>query len=76
MQGAGHIKNTHSLISRLIQCLHLMYSEVAWVLVSLESQVQPQIILDPYYLPKYFSISHDCDITQQKLKVYDMRYRL
>ena len=34
-----------------IQCLHLMYAEVAWVLVSSETQVQPQVILDPGYLP-------------------------
>ena len=32
---------------RHIQCLRLMYAEVAWVLASLGTQVQPQIILDP-----------------------------
>ena len=38
-----------------IQCLHLMYaSEVAWVLVSLGTQVQPQIILNPDYLCDFF----------------------
>ena len=42
-----------------IQCLHLMYAEVAWVLVSSETQVQPQIILDPDYLPDYLSNSYD-----------------
>ena len=34
-----------------------MTSEVAWVLVSSGTQVQPQIILDPDYL----SFSHDCE---------------
>ena len=42
-----------------MQCLHLMNSEVAWVLVSSESQVQPKIILDPDYLPDYLSLSYD-----------------
>ena len=36
-----------------------MNSEVAWVLVSSASQVQPQIILDPDYLPDYLSVSYD-----------------
>ena len=31
----------------------LMYAEEAWVLVSSGTQVQPQIILDPDYLPGY-----------------------
>ena len=31
---------------RQIQCLHLMYAEVALVLVSSAAQVQPQTILD------------------------------
>ena len=34
-------------IFRHIQCLHLMYSEVAWVLVSSETQVQRPIVLVP-----------------------------
>ena len=37
------------LIFRHIQCLHLINSEVAWVLVSSRTQVQSQIILDPDY---------------------------
>ena len=41
--------------------LNLVYSEVAWVLVSSETQVQPQIILDPDYPPDYFSVSYDYD---------------
>ena len=47
------------LTFRHIQCLHLMYAEVAWVLVSSGTQVQPQIIIDPDYLPDYLSISYD-----------------
>ena len=43
---AGHIKNTVVLIFRHIQYLHVMYSEVAWVLVSSGTQVQSQIIFD------------------------------
>ena len=35
-----------------------MYSEVAWVLVSSGTQVQPQVILDPDYLPDYLSVSY------------------
>ena len=47
LQEAGNIKNTGILIFKHIQYLHLMYSEVAWVLVSSGTQ----IILDPDYLP-------------------------
>ena len=36
-----------------------MYAEVAWVLVSSGTQVQPQIILNPDYLPDYPSVSYD-----------------
>ena len=36
-----------------------MYSQVAWVLISLEIQVQPQIMLSPDYLTDYFSVSYD-----------------
>ena len=66
LQEAGHRKNTAVLILWLIQCLHLMYAEVAWVLVSSTTQVQPQIILDPDYLPDHLSVSHDY-VTQNKL---------
>ena len=60
----SHIKNRvvlTILIFRYIQCLHLMYAEVGWVLVSLGPQVQLQLILDPGYLPDYLSISYDYD---------------
>ena len=36
-----------------------MYAEVAWVLVSLGTQVQPQVKLDPDYLPDYLSVYYD-----------------
>ena len=38
-----------------------MYAEVAWVLVSSGTQVQPQIIPDPDYLPDDLSVSYDYD---------------
>ena len=38
-----------------------MYSEVVWVLVSSGTQVQPQIIFDPDYVPEYLSVSYDYD---------------
>ena len=46
LQEAGRIKNIYYiyscfLIFRHIQCLHLMNSEVAWILVSSGTQVQP-----------------------------------
>ena len=63
LQEAGHIKNTVVLILRHIQCLHLMYSEVAWVLVSSGTHIQPQIILDPDYLPDYLSVYYDYGFT-------------
>ena len=47
------------LTFRHIQCLHLMYAEAAWVLVYSGTQVQPQVILAPDYLPDYLSVSYD-----------------
>ena len=38
-----------------------MYAEVACVLVSLGTQVQPQVILNPDYLPDYLTDSYDYD---------------
>ena len=38
-----------------------MYAEVAWLLVSSGTQVQPQVILDPDYLLDYIFISYDYD---------------
>ena len=59
LQEAGNIKNTVVLIFRHIHCLYLMYSEVAWVLVSSGTQFQPQIILDPDYCLDHLSVSYD-----------------
>ena len=53
-----------------IQCLHLMYAEVAWVLVSLGTQVQQQIIPDPDYFPDYLSVSYDYGEWQWFRKYY------
>ena len=64
----SHVKSTvvlNILTFRHIQCLHLMHAEVAWVLVSSETQVQPQVILDPDNLPDYLSVSYDHDILNQ-----------
>ena len=40
-----------------------MYSEVALVLVFLGTQVQPQIKLQPDYVPDYLSVSYDYIMT-------------
>ena len=72
LEEAGHTKNTVVLIFRHIQCLHLMYSEVAWVLVSSGTQVQPQIILVPDHLPENLSVSYhnDCrNIPRNKIPI-------
>ena len=55
------------LTFRHIQCLHLMYAEVVWVVVSSGTQVQPQVKLNPDYLPDYISVSYDYDHTRNKL---------
>ena len=70
-QETVHIKNTVALIFRHIQCLHLMNSEVAWLLVSSETQVQPQIILDPDYLPDYLSVYYEYDICESLKELSD-----
>ena len=54
----SHIENT-VWFSRNNQCLHLMNSEVAWVLVSLGTQAQPQIMLDPDHLSDYLYVFSD-----------------
>ena len=58
-----------------IQCLHLMYAEVAWALVSSGTQVQPQIIPDPGYLPDYLSISYDYAITKNNVVLQYIFYK-
>ena len=67
LQKAGHISWSQDsftvvltiLSFRHIQCLHFMYAEVASVLVSSGSQVQPQVICDLDYFPDYLSISYN-----------------
>ena len=51
LQEAGHIKNTVALIFWHSQCLHLMNSEVAWVLVS----------------PDCLSVSYDYVLTKKRV---------
>ena len=75
LQEVGHIKNTVAFIFRHIQCLHSMYSEVAWVLLSSGTQVQPQIIVHPDYLPDYFSVSYDFDFTSDSYAAYTLKYK-
>ena len=53
-----------------IQCLHLMYAEVAWVLASSGTQLQLQTIIDPDYLPDCPSVSYDYDVTELLWKEY------
>ena len=59
LQEADHVKNAVVLIFPHIHCLHFLYFEVAWVIVSSGTQVQLQIILDPDYLPDYLSVSYE-----------------
>ena len=42
-----------------LQHLHLISAEVAWVLVFSGTQVQPEIIPDPDYVPGHLSVSYD-----------------
>ena len=53
-----------------------MNFEVAWVLVSLGTQVQLQIILDPDYLQDYLSVSYDSDINKMRLNANKMRLNI
>ena len=66
LQKTGQIKNTVVLNIQHIPCSYLMYSEVAWALVSLRTQVHTQIILDPDYLSDCLSVSYDYDLKDQK----------
>ena len=61
LQEADDIKHVVVLIVQHIECLPLMYSEVAWALVLKNSgtQAQPQVILNPDYLPDYLSVFYD-----------------
>ena len=44
-----------------------MYAEVAWVLGYSVTQVQPQVLLDPDYLPDYLSVSYDYESNNQMM---------
>ena len=58
-----------------IQCLHVMYADVAWALVSSGTQVQPQTIPDPVYLPDYLSVSYDYAITKNNMVLQYIFYK-
>ena len=52
LQDAGHSHINDTVVLTIltfwhIKCLHLMYADVAWALVSSGTQVQLQIILNP-----------------------------
>ena len=50
-----------------------MYAEVAWILVSSGTQVQPQVILDPDYFPDYLFVSYyygNSKIVQKSLFIF------
>ena len=53
-----------------IQCLHLMYAEVVWAIVSSGTQVQLQIIPDPGNLPDHLSVSYDYVSDLHKLQFF------
>ena len=46
-----------------------MYAEIACVLVSLGTQFQAQVILDPDYLPNYLSAPNDYTCSHFKFKI-------
>ena len=66
LKEADHVKNTFVFTFRHIQCLHLMYPEVAWVLLSSETQVQQQIIFDPDYLFASYDYGYSNYVLQSK----------
>ena len=74
LQEVGHIRNTVFIFGH-IQFLHLMYFEVAWVLVSSRTQVRPQIMLDPDYLQDYLSVSYDYDLTSDSFAACTLKYK-
>ena len=51
-----------------------MNSEVAWVLVSSGTQVQPQIILDSDYLPDYLSVFYGLEYKNRKKSFYSCKW--
>ena len=70
LQEANHVNNAVVLIFLYFQCLHLMYSEVAGVLVvSSGIQVESQIIFEPDYVPDFLSVFYDYDIIESPLTI-------
>ena len=65
LQEFSHINKTVVLIFQYFYCLYLMYSDIAWVLVSSRTQVQLQIIIKPHYLPDHLSVSIDYGLTEE-----------
>ena len=62
LQETDPINYTIVLVSSHIQCFfNLTFSEVALVVVSLGTQVWPQVILDLDFLPDHLSVSYDYD---------------
>ena len=59
LQEIGHVNNAILLIFWYFQCLRCitMYSEVGVLLISSGTQVQPQVVLEPNFLPYYLSVS-------------------
>ena len=60
IQEAGYTKNTVVFFFPA----HLIWCEVAWVLVFSGTQVQPQKILNSDYLSDYLSVSYDFDLDE------------
>ena len=67
------------MISQHIQCSNLINSDVVWVPVSSETQVEAQIILDPDDLPDYFSFlmtmhrrsePREVQLLRKKIKIF------
>ena len=56
---ADRIKNIIVLMFPRIKCFYFMYSETASVPASSGTQVQPQVIPDPDYIPDYLFVSYD-----------------
>ena len=49
-----------------------MCSGVAWVLVSLGTQIKPQIIHDLDYPPDYLSVFYDCGKVDERILILQL----
>ena len=65
-----NVNNTVALTFPDIQCLHLMFPEVAWALVSSKSQIQLQIMLNSFYSHDYISISYEYAMSNETKQKY------